>query len=144
MGSISNSDYERFNPSFYTGKEQIGKSAIEREYEHILRGTPGTQKLLVNVRGRVMEQIEKDAFATQLKVVNMVRQFRINVSSVQAIDMHKEPSKSLPKSRSNILSKKTKEEMLTCNLMHRQYRVHRTIKQVLASTYLQTRRIPPP
>ena len=64
MGSISNSDYERFNPSFYTGKEQIGKSAIEREYEHILRGTPGTQKLLVNVRGRVMEQIEKDAFAT--------------------------------------------------------------------------------
>ena len=64
MGSISNSDYERFNPSFYTGKEQIGKSAIEREYEHILRGTPGMQKLLVNVRGRVMDQIEKDAFTT--------------------------------------------------------------------------------
>ena len=64
MGSISNSDYERFNPSFYTGKEQIGKSAIEREYEHILRGTPGMQKLLVNVRGRVMDQVEKDAFAT--------------------------------------------------------------------------------
>ena len=60
MGSISNSDYERFNPSFYTGKEQIGKSAIEREYEHILRGTPGMQKLLVNVRGRVMDQVEKD------------------------------------------------------------------------------------
>ena len=64
MGSISNSDYERFNPSFYTGKEQIGKSAIEREYEHILRGTPGMQKLLVNVRGRVMDQVEKDSFAT--------------------------------------------------------------------------------
>ena len=64
MGSISNSDYERFNPSFYTGKEQIGKSAIEREYEHILRGTPGMQKLLVNVRGRVMDQVEKDPFAT--------------------------------------------------------------------------------
>ena len=41
MGSISNSDYQRFDPSFYTGKEQIGKSAIEREYEHILRGVPG-------------------------------------------------------------------------------------------------------
>ena len=55
MGSISNSDYQRFDPSFYTGKEQIGKSAIEREYEHILRGIPGKQKLLVNVRGRVMD-----------------------------------------------------------------------------------------
>ena len=62
MGSISNSDYQRFDPSFYTGKEQIGKSAIEREYEHILRGVPGKKKLLVNVRGRVMNEIEKEAF----------------------------------------------------------------------------------
>ena len=62
MGSISNTDYQRFDPAFYTGKEQIGKSAIEREYEHILRGLPGKQKLLVNVRGRVMDEIEKEAF----------------------------------------------------------------------------------
>ena len=64
MGSISSSDYERFDPIFYTGKEQIGKSAIEREYEHILRGVPGKQKLLVNVRGRVMDEIEKEAFTS--------------------------------------------------------------------------------
>ena len=62
MGSISNTDYQRFDPAFYTGKEQIGKSAIEREYEHILRGVPGKQKLLVNVRGRVMDEVEKEAF----------------------------------------------------------------------------------
>ena len=64
MGSISSSDYERFDPVFYTGKEQIGKSAIEREYEHILRGIPGKKKLLVNVRGRVMDEIEKEAFTS--------------------------------------------------------------------------------
>ena len=64
MGSISSRDYERFDPVFYTGKEQIGKSAIEREYEHILRGVPGKQKLLVNVRGRVMDEIEKEAFTS--------------------------------------------------------------------------------
>ncbi len=64
MGSISSSDYERFDPVFYTGKEQIGKSAIEREYEHILRGVPGKKKLLVNVRGRVMDEIEKEAFTS--------------------------------------------------------------------------------
>ena len=57
--AISSNDYERFDQFFYTGKEQIGKSAIEREYEHILRGVPGKQKLLVNVRGRVMDEIEK-------------------------------------------------------------------------------------
>tara|TARA_Y100001970_G_scaffold12604_1_gene14438 strand:+ start:10480 stop:12342 length:1863 start_codon:yes stop_codon:yes gene_type:complete len=62
MGSISSTDYQRFDPVFYTGKEQIGKSAIEREYEHILRGMPGKKKLLVNVRGRVMDEIEKEAF----------------------------------------------------------------------------------
>ena len=64
MGSISNSDYQRFDPSFYTGKEQIGKSAIEREYVHFLRGVPCKQKLLVNVRGRVMDEIEKEAFTS--------------------------------------------------------------------------------
>ena len=69
MGSISNTDYQRFDPAFYTGKEQIGKSAIEREYEHILRGVPGKQKLLVNVRGRVMDEIEKEAFKSGNDIV---------------------------------------------------------------------------
>jgi penicillin-binding protein 2 len=64
MGSISSSDYQRFDPVFYTGKEQIGKSAIEREYEHILRGVPGKRKLLVNVRGRIMDEVEKEAFTS--------------------------------------------------------------------------------
>ena len=69
MGSISSNDYQRFDPSFYTGKEQIGKSAIEREYEHILRGIPGKQKLLINVRGRVMDEIEKEAFESGNNIV---------------------------------------------------------------------------
>ncbi len=69
VGSISSSDYQRFDPAFYTGKEQIGKSAIEREYEHILRGVPGKKKLLVNVRGRVMDEIEKEAFTSGNDIV---------------------------------------------------------------------------
>ena len=62
VGSISSTDYSRFDPSFYTGKEQIGKTSIERNFEPYLRGQPGIQKLLVNVRGRVMETIGQDAF----------------------------------------------------------------------------------
>ncbi len=69
MGSISSNDFQRFDPSFYTGKEQIGKSAIEREYEHVLRGIPGKQKLLVNVRGRVMDEVEKEAFTSGNNIV---------------------------------------------------------------------------
>ena len=62
VGSISSGDYSKFDPSFYTGKEQIGKTSIERNFEPYLRGLPGNQKLLVNVRGRVMETIDQDPF----------------------------------------------------------------------------------
>ena len=62
VGSISAGDYSRFDPSFYTGKEQIGKTSIERNYEAYLRGKPGNQKLLVNVRGRIMESIGHNPF----------------------------------------------------------------------------------
>ncbi len=62
VGSISSADYSRFDPTFYTGKEQIGKTSIERNFEHYLRGQPGSQKLLVNVRGRVMESINQKPF----------------------------------------------------------------------------------
>ena len=62
VGSISSGDYSRFDPGFYTGKEQIGKTSIERNFESYLRGQPGIQKLLVNVRGRVMETIGQDPF----------------------------------------------------------------------------------
>ena len=62
VGSISSGDYSRFDPGLYTGKEQIGKTSIERNFESYLRGQPGIQKLLVNVRGRVMETIDQDPF----------------------------------------------------------------------------------
>jgi penicillin-binding protein 2 len=62
VGSISGGDYSRFDPSFYTGKEQIGKTSIERNYEPYLRGTPGNQKLLVNARGRIIERINQNPF----------------------------------------------------------------------------------
>ena len=62
VGSISSGDYSRFDPGLYTGKEQIGKTSIERNFESYLRGQPGIQKLLVNVRGRVMGTIDQDPF----------------------------------------------------------------------------------
>ena len=62
VGSISSNDYLRFDSAIYTGKEQIGKTSIERDYETSLHGYPGKEKLLVNVRGRVMDRLDKEPF----------------------------------------------------------------------------------
>ncbi len=63
VGIISSMDYSVFDPSIYTGQEQIGKTSIERDYERLLHGKPGNEKVLVNVRGRVMESLGKKPFA---------------------------------------------------------------------------------
>ena len=63
VGTISSMDYSVFDPSVYTGQEQIGKTSIERDYERLLHGKPGNEKVLVNVRGRVMESLGKKPFA---------------------------------------------------------------------------------
>jgi penicillin-binding protein 2 len=56
-------DYSVFDPSLYTGQEQIGKTSVERDYERLLHGKPGNEKVLVNVRGRVMENLGRKPFA---------------------------------------------------------------------------------
>tara|TARA_B100001105_G_scaffold34293_1_gene23980 strand:+ start:1824 stop:3656 length:1833 start_codon:yes stop_codon:yes gene_type:complete len=63
VGTISSIDYSVFDPSIYTGQEQIGKTSIERDYERLLHGKPGNEKVLVNVRGRVMESLGKKPFS---------------------------------------------------------------------------------
>ena len=63
VGTISPIDYKVFDPSFYTGQEQIGKTSIERDYEPMLHGNPGNEQVLVNVRGRVMESLGKIPFS---------------------------------------------------------------------------------
>ena len=63
VGTISSMDYSVFDPSIYTGQEQIGKTSIERDYERLLHGKPGNEEVLVNVRGRVMKSLGKKPFS---------------------------------------------------------------------------------
>ncbi len=63
VGTISSMDYSVFDPSLYTGQEQIGKTSVERDYERLLHGKPGNEEVLVNVRGRVMESLGRKPFA---------------------------------------------------------------------------------
>ena len=44
------------NPDEYTASDQIGKSGIEKEYEQILKGTKGTENLVLDSSSRILEQ----------------------------------------------------------------------------------------
>ncbi len=55
MGGISSADKEKLSQTDYAGTSHIGKISIERAYENELHGTVGTQEVLVNARGRIMQ-----------------------------------------------------------------------------------------
>jgi penicillin-binding protein 2 len=54
VGQISQSQYQRLKSEGYQPGDQIGLAGVEAEYESILRGTPGVQKLQVDSRGNVL------------------------------------------------------------------------------------------
>jgi penicillin-binding protein 2 len=62
VGAISLKDYQIIDAGLYTGQEQIGKTSIERDFEPLLHGIPGYEKVLVNVRGRTMENLGKTPY----------------------------------------------------------------------------------
>jgi len=55
MGGITTTDKESLNQANYAGTSHIGKISIERTYETELHGAVGTQEVLVNARGRIMQ-----------------------------------------------------------------------------------------
>jgi penicillin-binding protein 2 len=54
VGQISQTQYQRLKVEGYQPGDQIGLAGVEAEYESILRGTPGVQKLEVDSRGNVL------------------------------------------------------------------------------------------
>jgi penicillin-binding protein 2 len=57
VGQISQTQYQRLKVEGYQPGDQIGLAGIEAEYESILRGRPGVQKLQVDSRGNVLTTI---------------------------------------------------------------------------------------
>jgi penicillin-binding protein 2 len=54
VGQISQTQYQRLKVEGYQPGDQIGLAGVEAEYERVLRGTPGVQKLEVDSRGNVL------------------------------------------------------------------------------------------
>jgi penicillin-binding protein 2 len=58
VGGITEADYATIDENLYDGLNQIGKSGIEKSYEDILRGTPGTKIIEANAAGRQLREID--------------------------------------------------------------------------------------
>ena len=54
VGRINEKEARQLNPAEYRGTQSIGKTGIERFYEHALHGTVGFEEVETNAQGRVM------------------------------------------------------------------------------------------
>jgi len=54
VGSISSSDLEWIDRRNYAATSHIGKTGVERTYEHVLHGQVGYKQQVVNAQGRVL------------------------------------------------------------------------------------------
>ncbi len=61
VGRIDEDDLRNLDVADYRGSTHIGKSGIERFYEDRLHGTSGREKVEINVQGRVLKVLERQA-----------------------------------------------------------------------------------
>jgi penicillin-binding protein 2 len=58
VGAISETDLEKIDREAYAGTRTIGKLGVESAYENDLRGANGRREILVNARGRPIDNLE--------------------------------------------------------------------------------------
>ncbi len=57
LGEITEEELSKSDFSSYRSGEMVGKTALERMFEHKLRGTAGQKRIEVNVKGRELRQL---------------------------------------------------------------------------------------
>ena len=60
VGRISKREKERLDADRYSGTNHIGKIGIEKEYEDLLLGEVGRQRVETNARGRVLKVLHRE------------------------------------------------------------------------------------
>lgn len=60
VGGITARDLQRVDPTLYRGSSHIGKSGVERAYERVLHGKPGSKIVEANAEGRTLRQLRSD------------------------------------------------------------------------------------
>lgn len=59
VGRIDQADLQRVGSDHYRATSHIGKTGIERYYEHRLHGQPGLERVETNAQGRVLRVLER-------------------------------------------------------------------------------------
>ena len=59
VGKITNEELKLMYNYGYTSNSIIGKTGIERQYDNLLQGTPGTESRTIDARGRILSEIPK-------------------------------------------------------------------------------------
>ncbi len=59
VGNITNEELKLLYNHGYTSNSIIGKTGIERQYDSLLQGTPGTESRTIDARGRILSEIPK-------------------------------------------------------------------------------------
>ena len=68
VGRITADDLRRIEPRAYRGLEYLGRAGLEAQYENLLRGGPGLERVETNAHGKVVRSLGRDAPATGLTV----------------------------------------------------------------------------
>ena len=61
VGRINSEDLKKINQRAYRGLDYIGRSGIEEQYESLLRGAPGYERVEINAHGKVVRSISQTA-----------------------------------------------------------------------------------
>jgi len=56
VGDISDEEYTQMYNRGYDKQRQIGKTGIEKQYDHLLQGIPGKESRTIDVRGRILNE----------------------------------------------------------------------------------------
>lgn len=64
VGRIAADDLRRIDPHAYRGLEYLGRAGLEAQYEDLLRGGPGLERVETNAHGKVVRSLGRDAPVT--------------------------------------------------------------------------------
>ena len=84
ISRINEKELEKVDKSNYRSTNHIGKSGIEKHYEHLLHGKVGVQQVEINARGRILRKLESLA-AVPGKNLHLTLDSRLQKIAEQAL-----------------------------------------------------------
>ncbi len=85
VGPINATQYARLKSQGYQPGDQIGETGIEAQYESVLRGTPGVEKVAVDARGDVLSVLNSTP-PLPGDNIRLTIDTKVQVAAIQALE----------------------------------------------------------